>query len=79
MISLKMVASKSTHSKHFSFMFCYFDENLNVLYDIWITCGRLFSFQLKGSQEPKAKKSRRTPIVEPKEEASVRNPDLDKI
>lgn len=27
--------------------------------------------QLKGSQEPKAKKSRRSQMVEPKEEASV--------
>lgn len=28
-------------------------------------------FQLKGNQEPKAKKSRRSQMVEPKEEASV--------
>lgn len=30
-----------------------------------------YMFQLKGSQEPKAKKSRRSQMVEPKEEASV--------
>ncbi|XP_051943490.1 zinc finger MYND domain-containing protein 11 isoform X2 [Hippocampus zosterae] len=35
--------------------------------------------QMKGSQEPKAKKSRRTPQVEPKEEASDPEPEMEAV
>ena len=54
------------YSLHFHKSFEEFRDKLLLNFDLFLPL-----LQLKGSQEPKAKKSRRSQMVEPKEEASV--------